>query len=453
MKIFHSNFLIKYFIILLLAVGGSFFIPPTQSPDENYHIARAWLISQGEILLTNPAGKMSGGYVDDSLHNFIQGHMQLAGRPEVKLSEEENLRLKRLVWSDSKNRSFMEIAGTGFYLPLIYLPHAIAIKAGEFANISVHHTYYLMRIFIMAISIALMLFAFSLYRPGILVLSIIMLPMSIFQLLSPTLDGITTSLTLVVVSLFFTFRSRPPGTFYLLTFLVILIATTRIHLAPLLLLLFVVAWQEKNRKMLGISFLATSLTIFWIIFSIKITIDNRIPRDITSLETLQYYLFHPADFFKVIINTITNKDILFFYLQSFIGRLGWLDTTLTNWHYTTILSFLIIFFVLNALSEPEKENNVTARISLAGTSFFSVLAIFIALLISWTPHPAIIIQGIQGRYFTVPLLLMAYSLHGIAGSRLRAATISGQLLLCLFFIFSAYSLLTALQDRYNLFNP
>lgn len=453
MKIFHSNFLIKYFIILLLAVGGSFFIPPTQSPDENQHIARAWLISQGEILLTNPAGRMSGGHVDDGLHDFIQGHMQLSGRPDFKLSEEEKIRLKQIAWSDSKSRSFMEIPGTGFYLPLIYLPHAIAIKAGELANMSIHQTYYLMRIFIMAISIALMLFAFSLYRPGILVLSIIMLPMSIFQLLSPTLDGITTSLTLVIVSLFFTFRSRPPGTFYLLTFLVILIATTRIHLAPLLLLLFVLAWQEKNRKMLGISLLATCLTISWIIFSIKITVDNRIPRDITSLETLQYYLFHPANFLKVIANTITNEEMLFFYFQSFIGRLGWLDTTLSGWHYTALLSFLVPFFIINALSEPEKDNNVTARIALAGTSFFAILAIFTALLISWTPHPAMIVQGIQGRYFTVPLLLLAYALHGIAGLRFRAPPIAAQLLLSLFFIFSAYSLLTALQDRYHLFSP
>ena len=268
MKILDSNFLIKYFIITLLAIGGSYFIPPMQSPDENQHFAKAYLVAQGDMLLTSTDGLMSGGYVDDGLRDFIQGHMQISGRPEIKLTPEEKDRLKALEWSDSKSRSFMQIPGTGFYLPLIYLPHALAIKMGEMAKISIHHTYYMTRIFIIAISIALMLLAFSIHRPGILALSILMLPMSIFQLLSPTLDGITTSLSLVAISLFFTFRANPQrqAVFYLLTGIVVLIATTRIHLAPILLLLFIISFQENNRKFLGLSIIATCFTFSGLFF-------------------------------------------------------------------------------------------------------------------------------------------------------------------------------------------
>lgn len=453
MKFLDSHFFIKYFIALLLAVGGSYFIPPMQSPDENQHIAKSYLVAQGDIFLTNPEGQMSGGYVDDGLREFIQGHMQISGRPDIKLSPEEKDRLKNLAWSASKSRSFMQIPGTGFYLPLIYLPHALAIKTGELAHISIHHTYYLTRIFLMAISIALMLVAFSLHRPGILALSIIMLPMSIFQLLSPTLDGITTSLSLVAISIFLAFQSKAasPRFFYLLAFLLILIATTRIHLAPLLLLLFIIGFQEKNRKFLAIGFLSTGLSFLWIVFSIKTTVDNRIVSELSSLDALQYYILHPLNFMEVLLNTISNKEMMNFYRQSFIGKLGWLDTDLPAWKYTAFSAILALCLLPNLFTLKNKKINAAARLSLLITAILSILAIFTALLISWTPHPATIVHGIQGRYFIVPFLLLAYSFHGIFEVRSRAFSLVSQLLLSAFFIFSAYALLSALQGRYSIY--
>lgn len=452
MKMIDSQFLIKYFIILLLAVGGSYFIPPMQSPDENQHIAKAYLVSQGDFLLTSPAGKMSGGYVDDNLQDFIQSHMQLSGRPDFKLSQEEKSRLKTLAWSDAKSHSFMQIPGTGFYLPLIYLPHAAMIKAGELAQLSIHHTYYLTRFFVMAISIALMLAAFSVHRPGILALGILMLPMAIFQLLSPTLDGITTSLSLVAISLFFALQStaQRPGLFYLLASLVVLIATTRIHLAPLLLLLFILAFQQRNRKFLGIGIFATCFTLVWIVFSIKTTVDNRIVRELSSLEALQYYIVHPLNFIQVLYSTLTSTEMMTFYLQSFIGKLGWLDTNLSAWQYTAFCAWLVLFTLLNIFAARREEKNSLARISLGSTALLSALTIFIALLISWTPHPATVVHGIQGRYFIVPFLLLAYSYHGMVDVRSRALSLTGQLLLSAFLVFSAYCLLTTLQSRYSI---
>ena len=50
---------------------------------------------------------------------------------------------------------------------------------------------------------------------------------------------------------------------------------------------------------------------------------------------------------------------------------------------------------------------------LAGSSIGGLLAlalasaalVFLALLVTWTPHPAALVQGVQGRYFIVPALL------------------------------------------------
>ncbi|MEG1454680.1 MAG: hypothetical protein RSC66_03800, partial [Comamonas sp.] len=86
--------------------------------------------------------------------------------------------------------------------------------------------------------------------------------------------------------------------------------------------------------------------------------------------------------------------------------------------------------------------------SLFSTALLSILATFTALLISWTPHPATIVHGIQGRYFIVPFLLLAYAFHGMVDVRSRTLSLANMLLSSIFFAFSAYALLSALQSRY-----
>ena len=37
---------------------------------------------------------------------------------------------------------------------------------------------------------------------------------------------------------------------------------------------------------------------------------------------------------------------------------------------------------------------------------------FLALLITWTPQPAHVIEGVQGRYFLIPAIMVAYAVAG-----------------------------------------
>jgi len=70
--------------------------------------------------------------------------------------------------------------------------------------------------------------------------------------------------------------------------------------------------------------------------------------------------------------------------------------------------------------------------------------IFLALLVTFTPHPATLVQGIQGRYFLVPTLLMAYALSN--HQRIQAVR---WLLLLVFSILALSALITALISRYG----
>ena len=192
-------------------------------------------------------------------------------------------------------------------------------------------------------------------------------------------------------------------------------------------------------------------TLLWIAFSIKITVDNRIPRDFSTFEIIQHYIFHPFDFLGVFFKTITNPEKIAFYQQSFIGKLGWLDTLLPAWNYSWLFTFIILFFIAGIFSENLSKPHLSTRVTILVVAFSSMLAIFAALLVSWTPHPATIINGIQGRYFTVPVLLLAYATHGIFPLKSKKFDFSIKNLLILFFLFSIYSMLSALQERFTNF--
>ena len=106
MSLYKFSF-IRYIALVFLAMAASYFIPPIQSPDENQHFARAYMLSKGDILLETLPEKMSGGYVDDGLYEFIKGNLKISGQSDAKLSEEEKFRLKNIHWSGSEKKSFI----------------------------------------------------------------------------------------------------------------------------------------------------------------------------------------------------------------------------------------------------------------------------------------------------------------------------------------------------------
>ncbi|WP_169070692.1 hypothetical protein [Candidatus Accumulibacter contiguus] len=80
-------------------------------------------------------------------------------------------------------------------------------------------------------------------------------------------------------------------------------------------------------------------------------------------------------------------------------------------------------------------------------AFCSILLIFLALLVTWNAHPASVINGVQGRYFIVPALLIAYSLDCGSGGESPV----GPALLAAFSLFSLFNTGNLLLDRYYLF--
>ena len=117
--------------------------------------------------------------------------------------------------------------------------------------------------------------------------------------------------------------------------------------------------------------------------------------------------------------------------------------------YPWIAGGLLLCMVMGT-SLPANKRDAVFRLSLLAIAALSFLLIFFALLVTWTPHPAHVITGVQGRYFLVPALLLGYVLGGSTPSCPNPALtwIRGAVTAA-FGVLSTIGLAWALQIRYG----
>ena len=58
----------------------------------------------------------------------------------------------------------------------------------------------------------------------------------------------------------------------------------------------------------------------------------------------------------------------------------------------------------------ETRAHAKERLVLASIAIGRTLLVFVAVLLNWTEHLAEVVHGVQGRYFTIPILALAYAL-------------------------------------------
>jgi uncharacterized membrane protein len=439
----------KYIIGILLIGCGilSIIIPPFQSPDEHAHIKRAYLMSKAVIVLDRPEGKSSGGYVDSGLLKFMESYEVVKG----KLSAEEVSEAGLIKWS---GRKIYTIApGTGYYFPVIYFPQALALKMGELFDLTVDHSYRLARAFAL-VAIALLLYAaFRLYPPNPLIFALIATPMTLFQMSSASLDGVSTALAIFSISAFLNIaKNKAESTVriqYVFALAIALLASSRIHALPSLVLLAAAFFYTRNRHLLFL-LITVSLFVFgWTLFAIKATVYLDGPIRESTSDIIIYYLNNPLGFIQVIWQTLLDDALRDFYWKSYLGILGWLDTPFENWYYTAF-GLTLSVVVLLTISFGDIRTDWSQRLLLLFVSIISVLFIFFALLVTWSPHPAQLIFGIQGRYFLIPSIFLAYGIVGNAGLESRFRRIAVAFILLFFFVFSLFSTVNLLINRYYL---
>src|SRR5690606_29060755 len=115
---------------------------------------------------------------------------------------------------------------------------------------TIQQSYYLARLFAFLTSALLIGIAFSIFPPNPFVIALILLPMSIFQFFSATIDGLAFSLAILCVSLFMRGSIKekiyPKWMSFLLLIGLFFLVTSRIQVLSFVLMPFILMVQRKK---------------------------------------------------------------------------------------------------------------------------------------------------------------------------------------------------------------
>lgn len=449
--------IILFFLAVVVATTITRLIPPVQSPDENVHLMRADMISHGQWLLepgTANKGR-EGGLVDSNLIVFIESMMGISGNGASKEKTPALVNdLGQKKWAHQQ--TFANAAGTGYYLPIIYAPHALGLFISRKLDLSMRASYEITRTLVVATSLAIMGWAFCLYTPNILSIMLLTTPMALFQLNSPTIDGLCTAMAVLAIGLWLQVSSsdryRSHGELSWqeigLYGLILVLCAARTNLLPALLIPLALVASQPTRQRIAAVFFLYLLTVAWIAFGVSTTHDSRVVRDHTTVSILINYLSNPGEFFDLLNRTISDFEIRRFYRHSFLGILGWLDTPISR-QAVRIFSAAIVITALVLIAVTPWRRDWPKRAIFLLIGIVSTLLIFFALAISWNNYPSEKIWGVQGRYFLIPMLFIAASIGRVeAGGRMSRPV--EKVALAAFLMYSLYVLATTLAAQYRM---
>lgn len=412
-----------FFLIYGLTAGMllAYVTPPMQAPDEGRHFYRAFQVSEGGILSQkNEIG--TGGEVPRSLVNVQRSYTYMVRNPEKKTNLRRSARLFVHEY-DPDNRKFMRFENTAMYSPVPYLPQAAGIALGRVLGRPAIAQFYLGRISNLIVAVLLIFAAICLapVQRWLFVL-IGLMPMTLFLLSSQSADAFTIGLSMLLVALAlrYTLTSHRVSIPVMLAVSVLLAVSKQAYIL-LPLLFFLVPAQKlggPRRKLVVVSgVVAASVlsALIWSGLAKQVYTPPTWFKNIDVNEAIRHVWSDPMAFIRIIFTDLGNNWRT--YLEDMVGKLGWLDTPLSN---SFRLAYGLLLLVVAAFSPGGKG---IARLSWPAKGWIlailagSIIIMEGLLYLTAMPVGAWNITVIQGRYF-IPLLALAGMLlynHRISG--------------------------------------
>lgn len=424
-------------------------VPSFQAPDEYDHIKRAYMLSQGQLLLHSVSGSPSGGDVDSGLVAYMDHFVPLKGQFARKISTAELLDAKGVRWSHTT--VFQTPTGTAYYFPLMYAPQAIGLAAGRVLDLSVDNSYQLARVLSWLTCLLLLLLAGRIYTPSAAALALVALPMNLFLFASAVLDPMASAMSFVGIAGFMRYAhgraAAPRWVFIAMCLSVALVTACRANMLPLLVLPFVSYLFVRDRRNLAWAAVIAVLVLAWTLFTVKATVYPDNGHRVDHAARVASFLTHPGELSRILFNTWTDKGQMSFYGVSFIGVLGWLDAPFSMSFYYLMVA-LLGGVVLLSLTPRDYETEWLSRGTLVVVALGAVVLTFLALLVQWTAPGAIKVDGVQGRYFMIPAICLVYALTANLRPRRSIAFFASHGLLLGLLLLTTYATTSLLMARY-----
>ena len=395
--------------------------PSYQVSDEIAHFLRADQVALGQWIGVRTSPTQSGGIVDQSISDSFNLFSPIILHPERKITASILNHASAIYWNNIK--SFREFNNTAIYPPFYYVMAAWAIRLGKWTNMSVVRTLKVARL--MNGAAAILLGAVALQLAGSAApwfFALLTLPMTLSEMASASQDALLIPMAAVAAALFIRLLREE---FYdrigfgVFCALLGLIAMGRISYVALALLPLAISHPSLRARLVGCTIAAAAgLGWAWIAWRIAL-----VPFGLPGADApaqIHYLMAHPSSIFPLIANTMRYQWDL--YVESFVGKLGWLDLSLPH-SYIVIAIFDLVMAALASFTVVAGwKNTLHQKMIVLFAMAASIGILFAALYISWSPVGDFIVGGVQGRYF-IPLAFFLAALFSARSSRRPRATI------------------------------
>lgn len=386
-------------------------VPPFQSPDEFDHVERAYALSKGRVMLSSDAnrGTASGAWIDDGLLAYMDLYEHLPFEPNARLGDDARNKASELGWRGTE--TFSAAPGTGYYLPVVYLPQALALAIGRVSGASIDASYRAARLASGFVASLLLFAAFMRWRPSIPAMALLLLPMTLFQWSGAGIDALSIGAAALALALWWEQEARGAEAslrrIAVVGGLLVVVVGCRFHMAPLLLVPLLMARRFSLRRVaVGLAPIASIAA--WTLLALATT-QHPNTADMSAGEKLLAYATDPSRLFEVAWMTATTPAIVEFYGRSFVGVLGWLDTALpsaVHAAWALLLGVALVWSLMVADWRQARWTHAVGGVLAVG----SAVLVPLLLLLMWTPFESPTIDGVQGRYFLLPMLALAMAI-------------------------------------------
>ena len=400
-------------VLLLFGLIYTFGIPPFEAPDEPTHLARAWGLAEGQLILKDHPRDFAAYFI--SALEARRGDHPIFHHVRKSLAEPIE-RIPHFSWN------------TALYSPLAYIIHTLIIKLslqfGE-QGTNVMLILYLCRLTTLILFLAMVYCASRICpQAGWPIFWIAVSPMALSQASVVNLDAVVLGTAAVILALGpGMVRGRLRTTALVMAALFLLAAKPTyapLVLVPIAAMLGLRAqrWYREAKRMALALGLALTATLIWNItargagaFEAMQTFMMRFFNiAIDPGAQLAWVLHHPWRFMEVIGNTLQSQGLEL--LHQLVGILGWLDNPIPA---SAALLWGGLALVTILVSRDCRETQATMGwmpLAYLAAAVATCVAICISISMIWGPVAAASVS-VQGRYFNPVMLALLLGLSGL----------------------------------------
>jgi uncharacterized membrane protein len=392
--------------VALLAVN----MPPFQNPDEPNHFQRAAQLADGHVIGTRFTVQQEDGSSRITGGGLVDPAVLAASAPFDRLPFQPDRKTTRADWSPkvhwSEARVTEDFYNTILYPPPFYLPSVAGILIGRATDRTVLQTLVISRLLTGTAAVAVGAVAIALADgAAIWIFALLTLPMSLSQIASVSQDALLLSCSALAGALLLRAFRRPdkqhPLELPLLVGLLTLMAAARPPYAALSVLLLALPGLRLRWRIAALAIVITGVTGWLTLIAVTAWSNQSFFLGTDPVAQLRVLQSDPLAVIRIAAATLAQHGHS--YLVEFVGKLGWLDTSLPGEYHVAARVMLGVAAIAAMLGLTGGRIGVGARAAIGLGVLLSAAGVFAVIYLTW-PVGNPVVDGVQGRYF-LPIAL------------------------------------------------